>query len=113
MVASKTARKKSDKAAFAEAQKQAKLLGGEVMQQETVGDDGKRKISYLIEKNKGLTPHRKKENRNSRVKKRMKYEDKKKKLASMKPVYKGGEGRGGYGGEMTGIKKGLVKSTKL
>ena len=113
MVASKTARKKSDKAAFAEAQKQAKLLGGEVVQAETVGEDGKRKISYLIEKNKGLTPHRKKENRNSRVKKRMKYEDKKKKLASMKPVYKGGEGRGGYGGEMTGIKKGLVKSTKL
>ena len=113
MVASKTARKKSDKAAFAEAQKQAKLLGGEVVQQETVGEDGKRKISYLIEKNKGLTPHRKKENRNSRVKKRMKYEDKKKKLASMKAVYKGGEGRGGYGGEMTGIKKGLVKSTKL
>lgn len=113
MVASKTARKKSDKAALAEAQKQAKLQGGEVVQTETVGEDGKRKISYLIEKNKGLTPHRKKENRNSRVKKRMKYEDKKKKLASMKPVYKGGEGRGGYGGEMTGIKKGLVKSTKL
>jgi U3 small nucleolar RNA-associated protein 3 len=113
MVASKTQRKKSDKAAYAEAQKQAALLGGEVVQAETVGEDGKRKISYLIEKNKGLTPHRKKENRNSRVKKRMKYEDKKKKLASMKPVYKGGEGRGGYGGEMTGIKKGLVKSTKL
>lgn len=113
MVASKTARKKSDKAAYAEAQKQAALLGGEVVAAETVGEDGKRKISYLIEKNKGLTPHRKKENRNSRVKKRVKYEDKKKKLASMKPVYKGGEGRGGYGGEMTGIKKGLVKSTKL
>lgn len=113
MVASKTARKKSDKAAYAEAQKQAKLLGGEVVAAETVGEDGKRAISYLIEKNKGLTPHRKKENRNSRVKKRKKYEDKKKKLASMKPVYKGGEGRGGYGGEMTGIKKGLVKSTKL
>lgn len=113
MVASKTARKKSDKAAYAEAQKQAALQGGEVVQTETVGEDGKRKISYLIEKNKGLTPHRKKENRNSRVKKRKKYEDKKKKLASMKPVYKGGEGRGGYGGELTGIKKGLVKSTKL
>jgi U3 small nucleolar RNA-associated protein 3 len=113
MVASKTARKKSDKAAYAEAQKQAALLGGEVVQQETVGEDGKRQISYLIEKNKGLTPHRKKENRNPRVKKRLKYEDKKKKLASMKPIYKGGEGRGGYGGEMTGIKKGLVKSTKL
>lgn len=113
MVASKTARKKADKAAFAEAQKQAALQGGEVVQQETVGEDGKRKISYAIEKNKGLTPHRKKDARNPRVKKRKKYDEKKKKLASMKPVYKGGEGRGGYGGELTGIKKGLVKSTKL
>lgn len=113
MVASKTARKKSDKAAFAEAQKQAALQGGEVVQQETVGEDGKRKISYAIEKNKGLTPFRKKDARNPRVKKRKKYDEKKKKLASIKPVYKGGEGRGGYGGELTGIKKGLVKSTKL
>jgi len=31
----------------------------------------------------------------------------------MKPTYKGGEGRGGYAGEMTGIKSGIVKSTKL
>lgn len=113
MVASKTARKKADKAAYAEAQKQAAQQGGEVVQQETVGEDGKRKISYAIEKNKGLTPHRKKDARNPRVKKRKKYDEKKKKLASMKPVYKGGEGRGGYGGELTGIKKGLVKSTKL
>ena len=83
------------------------------MQQETVGEDGKRKISYAIEKNKGLTPHRKKDARNPRVKKRKKYDEKKKKLASMKPVYKGGEPRGGYGCELTGIKKGLVKSTKF
>ncbi|OQO11998.1 hypothetical protein B0A48_02637 [Cryoendolithus antarcticus] len=113
MVASKSSKKKSDKAALAKAQKEAALVGGEVIEQEVVGDDGKRKISYLIEKNKGLTPHRKKDVRNPRVKKRKKYDEKKKKLASMKPVYKGGEGRGGYGGELTGIKKGLVKSTKL
>lgn len=113
LVAARTAKKKIDKAALAEAQKQAALQGGQVVQEETVGTDGKRKISYLIEKNKGLTPHRKKDVRNPRVKKRKKYDEKKKKLASMKPVYKGGEGRGGYGGELTGIKKGLVKSTKL
>nr|OQO03746.1 hypothetical protein B0A51_18085 [Rachicladosporium sp. CCFEE 5018] len=113
MVASKSSKKKSDKAALAKAQKEAALVGGEVVEQEVVGDDGKRKISYLIEKNKGLTPHRKKDVRNPRVKKRKKYDEEKKKLASMKPVYKGGEGRGGYGGELTGIKKGLVKSTKL
>ncbi|PPJ59611.1 hypothetical protein CBER1_01193 [Cercospora berteroae] len=113
LVASKTAKKKSDKAALAEAQRQAALQGGAVVQQEVIGSDGKRKISYAIEKNKGLTPHRKKDVRNPRVKKRKKYDEKKKKLASIKPVYKGGEGRGGYGGELTGIKGSLVKSTKL
>ncbi|KAF2768012.1 hypothetical protein EJ03DRAFT_138358 [Teratosphaeria nubilosa] len=113
LVAARTAKKQSDKAALAEAQRQAALTGGQVREEETVGTDGKRKISYIIEKNKGLTPFRKKDVRNPRVKKRKKYDEKKKKLASMKPVYKGGEGRGGYGGELTGIKKGLVKSTKL
>ncbi|KAK0925480.1 something about silencing protein 10 [Friedmanniomyces endolithicus] len=115
LVASRAAQKKSDKAALADAQRLAALQGGGrvVVEEERVGADGKRKISYLIEKNKGLTPHRKKEVRNPRVKKRKKYEEKKKKLGSMKAVFKGGEGRGGYGGEKTGIKGGLVKSTKL
>lgn len=113
LVAARAAKKKGDKAALAEAQRQATLQGGQVVQEESVGADGKRKISYAIEKNKGLTPHRKKDVRNPRVKKRKKFDEKKKKLASIKPVYKGGEGRGGYGGELTGIKKGLVKSTKL
>lgn len=113
LVAARAAKKKHDKSALAEAQRQAALQGGQVVQEESVGTDGKRKISYAIEKNKGLTPHRKKDVRNPRVKKRKKYDEKKKKLASIKPVYKGGEGRGGYGGELTGIKKGLVKSTKL
>lgn len=113
LVAARTQKKKSDKSALAEAQRQAALQGGHVVQEETVAADGKRKISYAIEKNKGLTPHRKKDVRNPRVKKRKKFEEKKKKLASIKPIYKGGEGRGGYGGELTGIKKGLVKSTKL
>lgn len=113
LVASRTAKKKSEKIALAQAQREAALTGGRVVPEETVGADGKRKISYAIEKNKGLTPHRKKDVRNPRVKKRKKFDEKKKKLASMKPVYKGGEGRGGYKGELTGIKGGLVKSTKL
>ncbi|KAG9673080.1 hypothetical protein KCU99_g7594, partial [Aureobasidium melanogenum] len=113
MVASKAAKKKSDKAAEAAAFKEAAAQGGRVIEKEEVGPDGKRAITYAIEKNKGLTPHRKKDVRNPRVKKRKKFEEKKKKLASIKPVYKGGEGRGGYGGELTGIKKGLVRSTKL
>lgn len=43
----------------------------------------------------------------------MKYEEKQKKLRSMKATYKGGEGKGGYQGEQTGIKPGLIKSVKL
>lgn len=113
LVAARTANKKAEKAAFAEARKQAAEQGGRVVQEDSVGPDGKRKITYAIEKNKGLTPHRKKEVRNPRVKKRKKFDEKTKKLKSIKPVYKGGEGRGGYRGELTGIKKGLVKSTKL
>ncbi|QIX02189.1 hypothetical protein AMS68_007706 [Peltaster fructicola] len=113
MFAARTAKKKLDKVAYGEAQKRAREQGGVVIEQATVGADGKRKISYAIEKNKGLTPFRKKDVRNPRVKKRKKFEEKSKKLATMKATYKGGEGRGGYGGELTGIKSNLVKSTKL
>ncbi|KAI9727496.1 MAG: hypothetical protein M1828_006438 [Chrysothrix sp. TS-e1954] len=82
-------------------------------EKEEVGPDGRRQIGYTIQKNKGLTAKRKKEVKNPRVKKRRRFEDKSKKLKSMKPTYKGGEGKGGYGGELTGIKSGLVRSTKL
>jgi len=51
--------------------------------------------------------------RNPRVKKRNKYAAALKKEASMRAVYKGGEGRTGYGGEATGIKTGLIRSRKL
>lgn len=74
-------------------------------------DGGKRAINYQILKNKGLTPHRKKENRNSRVKKRIKYDKAKKKLASTRAVYK--QPTGAYAGEKTGIKKNLARSTKF
>ncbi|ODV93817.1 hypothetical protein PACTADRAFT_86870 [Pachysolen tannophilus NRRL Y-2460] len=79
--------------------------------QENVDEDGKRAINYQILKNKGLTPHRKKENRNSRVKKRLKYEKAKKKLNSIRSVFTGEQGP--YAGEKTGIKKGLSRSVKL
>ncbi|KAF2182269.1 hypothetical protein K469DRAFT_752342 [Zopfia rhizophila CBS 207.26] len=113
MVSARSKAKKQAKQDLAAAYALAAAEGGKVIPEERIGPDGKRKISYLIEKNKGLTAHRKKEVRNPRVKKKLKFEEKKKKLKSQKAVYSGGEGRGGYKGELTGIKKGLVKSTKL
>ncbi|KIX02958.1 uncharacterized protein Z518_06508 [Rhinocladiella mackenziei CBS 650.93] len=105
--------KKADKQARAEAYVQAAKEGARMYAEEQIGEDGKRKISYAIEKNKGLAPKRKRDVRNPRVKKRKKFDEKMKKLGSIRQVYKGGEGRGGYGGEKTGIKVNLVKSIKL
>ena len=113
-IASRTAAKKADQAARLEAQREAAIRGAKVQISEEVGPDGKRKITYAIQANKGLTPRRKKENRNPRLKKRRKYESKLKKLGSIRPVFKAGDpGRGNYGGEATGIKKGVVRSVKL
>ena len=113
LVAARAKKRKEDRKAAAEAYAAAQRAGGRVVEEEGIGADGKRKISYQIEKNKGLTPFRRKEVRNPRIKKRMKFEEKKKKLASVRAVYKGGEGKGGYGGELTGIKTSLVKSVKF
>ena len=109
------AAKKAEKAAAYQATlaAEAEANGDRVVAVEQIGPDGKRAIGYTIEKNKGLAPHRKKDVRNPRVKKRKKFEEKKKKQRNMRPVWKGGEGKGGYGGELTGIKKGIIRSIKL
>ncbi|AAS51989.1 ADR069Cp [Eremothecium gossypii ATCC 10895] len=79
---------------------------------EEVDEHGKRAINYQILKNKGLTPKRKKDNRNSRVKKRKKFEKAQKKLKSVRAVYSGGQ-NGAYEGEQTGIRKNVTKSVKF
>ena len=107
------AKKTAEYQAKLAAEAEAEANGDRIVAVEQVGPNGKRAIGYTIEKNKGLAPHRKKDVRNPRVKKRKKFEEKKKKQRNMRPVYKGGEGRGGYGGELTGIKKGIIKSIKL
>ncbi|KAG0309081.1 hypothetical protein BGZ98_005403 [Dissophora globulifera] len=77
----------------------------------SIDPSDKRSISWQILKNKGLTPHRKKEQRNPRVKHRNKYETAKKKIKSVKRVFTRLEGS--YGGEKTGIKTGLARSVKF
>ena len=112
MVAHASKNKRQDKsaryAAYAAASK-----ADRVVENEEVGEDGKRKITYAIEKNKGLAPKRSKDVRNPRVKRRKQYEAKMKKLKSMKPVWQGGEPKGGYQGERSGINAGVIKSVKL
>lgn len=76
-----------------------------------VEDGHKRLASYKMLKNKGLTPHRKKENRNARVKHRNKYAKQMKKLSSTRAVVK--TQTAGYGGEMSGVKTNVIKSVKL
>eukprot|EP01038_Epipyxis_sp_PR26KG_P005893 gene5893-8131_t len=75
-------------------------------------NDNKRGVTYEIIKNKGLTPHRKKENRNPRVAKREKFRK--------AEIAQGGQIRrvitgvaGAYGGETTGIKNDLSRSRKI
>lgn len=76
------------------------------------GEGGERRaITYEMAKNKGLTPYRKKELRNPRVRHRRKYERARVRRKGQvreprKEVKK-------YGGEVSGIKIGVTKSIKL
>eukprot|EP01098_Paradermamoeba_levis_P009721 TRINITY_DN4067_c0_g1_i2.p1 TRINITY_DN4067_c0_g1~~TRINITY_DN4067_c0_g1_i2.p1 ORF type:complete len:650 (+),score=283.09 TRINITY_DN4067_c0_g1_i2:47-1951(+) len=74
-------------------------------------DGERREISYTMEKNKGLTKYRKKENRNPRKKYQAKFETAlKKRRGAVREVK---QQQGAYGGEATGIKKNTTKSVKL
>ncbi|XP_015174950.1 PREDICTED: something about silencing protein 10 [Polistes dominula] len=71
----------------------------------------KRAITYQIAKNKGLTPHRKKEQRNPRVKHRNKY--RKAKIRRKGAVREVRKELTRYSGEMSGINVSAKKSIKL
>jgi len=80
---------------------------------EAAGDDnaGKRKLTNSMMKNRGLTANKKKEIKNPRVKRRVKYEQAKKKLNSItRPL---ADKTKPYQGEMTGIKANLARSVKI
>ncbi|KAF4521046.1 hypothetical protein B566_EDAN008118 [Ephemera danica] len=72
---------------------------------------GKRAITYQIAKNKGLTPYRKKELRNPRVKHRMKF--RKAKIRRKGQVREARTELQKYGGEQSGIKTTVSKSVKI
>ncbi|XP_076239052.1 UTP3 small subunit processome component Sas10 isoform X2 [Calliopsis andreniformis] len=74
-------------------------------------DEGKRAITYEMAKNKGLTPHRKKEQRNPRVKHRNKY--RKAKIRRKGAVREVRKEITRYAGEISGIKASVKKSIKL
>ncbi|XP_074084496.1 something about silencing protein 10 [Macrotis lagotis] len=71
----------------------------------------KRAITYQIAKNKGLTPRRKKMDRNPRVKHREKFRRAKIRRRGQVPQPRTEERK--YGGELSGIRAGLKKSIRL
>ncbi|KAJ0176551.1 hypothetical protein K1T71_007730 [Dendrolimus kikuchii] len=73
--------------------------------------DDKREITYQIAKNKGLTPHRKKEQRNPRVKHKLKY--RKAKIRRKGAVREVRTEISRYAGEASGIKANVKKSIKI
>ncbi|KAJ8722158.1 hypothetical protein PYW08_004560 [Mythimna loreyi] len=76
---------------------------------EDVGE--KREITYQIAKNKGLTPHRKKDQRNPRVKHKLKY--RKAKIRRKGAVREPRTELTRYAGEASGIKANVKKSIKI
>ncbi|XP_013145327.1 PREDICTED: something about silencing protein 10 [Papilio polytes] len=71
----------------------------------------KREITYQIAKNKGLTPHRKKEQRNPRVKHKLKY--RKAKIRRKGAIREPRSEVARYSGEVSGIKANVKKSIKI
>ncbi|XP_005796996.1 something about silencing protein 10 isoform X3 [Xiphophorus maculatus] len=78
---------------------------------EELDQDAKRGITYQMAKNKGLTPKRKKIDRNPRVKHREKFRRAKIRRRGQVQSVRKEETR--YGGEASGIRAGVKKSTKL
>ena len=76
---------------------------------------GRRDAGYKIMKNKGLTRFRKKENRNSRIKYRNKYEKAvmRRKGQVQDTIREGPADGASYGGEETGIRTHIKKSVRL
>lgn len=73
--------------------------------------DGKRHITYQMEKNKGLTPHRKKLTKTPRKRYKMKHEKAVKRRKGQVRDVKAPQGP--YGGETTGIRTAISRSIRF
>ncbi|KAJ8400715.1 hypothetical protein AAFF_G00394840 [Aldrovandia affinis] len=80
-------------------------------QEDELDPEAKRRITYQMAKNKGLTPKRKKIDRNPRVKHREKFRRAKIRRKGQVREVRREEQR--YSGEWSGIRAGIVKSTKF
>ncbi|KAJ2614109.1 something about silencing protein 10 [Coemansia sp. RSA 1365] len=111
---SELVRSKAEAKAEKEARKEAQwrqVVEANVAEEAPTNADAKRSVNYQILKNKGMVPRRTKEQRNPRVKRRKRYEKAQKKLNSSVTQVRALEGN--YGGEATGIKSGLARSTRF
>ncbi|KAJ2657354.1 something about silencing protein 10 [Coemansia sp. RSA 1199] len=88
-----------------------RMADANAAQDAAVDDEAKRSVNYQILKNKGMMPRRSKDNRNPRVKRRKRYEKAQKKLSSSTAQVRSQDGN--YGGEATGIKSSLSRSTRF
>ncbi|XP_060925327.1 something about silencing protein 10 isoform X1 [Limanda limanda] len=86
-------------------------LAEDKQEMEALDPDAKRGITYQMAKNKGLTPKRKKIDRNPRVKHREKFRRAKIRRKGQVREVRREETR--YSGEMSGIRAGVKKGTKL
>ncbi|PIA14876.1 hypothetical protein COEREDRAFT_82470 [Coemansia reversa NRRL 1564] len=111
---SELVRSKAQAKAEKDARKEAQwrqVVEANVAEEAPTEADAKRSVNYQILKNKGMVPRRTKEQRNPRVKRRKRYEKAQKKLNSSVTQVRALEGN--YGGEATGIKSGLARSTRF
>ncbi|KAJ8359325.1 hypothetical protein SKAU_G00158500 [Synaphobranchus kaupii] len=94
-------------------QKKRKQQPEEVLEdnEDELDPDAKRGITYQMAKNRGLTPRRKKIDRNPRVKHREKFRRAKIRRKGQVREVRKEEQR--YSGEWSGIRAGVIKSTKL
>lgn len=93
--------------------------GGEayaLLEEEEADPEGKRSLTYQMQKNKGLTPHRNKLQRNPRKKHRVRYSKAvvkaKSRMGGRSRTIKA-TGSGGYLGEDTGIRTKVTRSRRF